>query len=106
MLRLPSEFHWRLARDRLQSSRQRLPLRRRHRHAIISRLAALFSATTTVFPGAVSILITTDLDAGPAAVACQNARRSVVIAYPASTLSDNDLPVLDSKTTGICIGQR
>jgi hypothetical protein len=70
------------------------------------RLAALFSATTTVFPGAIYISIVAGLDACPAAVASQNARCSVVIENLTGNLSDNDLPVLDSETTGIPIRKR
>jgi hypothetical protein len=78
---------------------------RQSRQAIILRLAALFS-TAAVCSSTVSVLIFTCLDARPRAVASQTTGCRAVGAHVAITLRDNDLPILDSQTTGVCICQR
>jgi hypothetical protein len=55
---------------------------------------------------AVSVLIVTRLNAGSRAVAAELAGCTAVGTHAAITLCDNDLSVLDSETTGICIRQR
>jgi hypothetical protein len=54
----------------------------------------------------VSVLIITCLNAGSRAVAAELAGCPAVGTHAAITLCDNDLSILDSETTGICIRQR